>query len=226
MPVQEIQEKFRCAFERWGKPLRIRVDNGMPWGSWNDLPPALALWWWGLGIEVVWNPPRKPQWNGIVERSQGVLQQWAEPEKWHTLEEAREKLAWAVEMQRERYKGADGKTRLERYPELLHNERRYRKQEELRTWDLSQVDKWLTQRVWERKVGKNGQISLYNYAYSVGRQYAREKVHLQWDKERREWLVRDQRGQQIKTIKPKHFDAEAIWSLNISRKKGYSLSQT
>ena len=40
----------------------------------------LALWLIGLGIEVIWNPPRCPQANGVVERSQGTGKRWAEPE--------------------------------------------------------------------------------------------------------------------------------------------------
>ena len=45
----------------------------------GDLPTDLALWLIGLGVGVDWNPPRRPQDNGVVERSQGTAKRWAEP---------------------------------------------------------------------------------------------------------------------------------------------------
>ena len=44
VPVAEVRTALRQAFRRWGRPLRLRVDNGVPWGSSGDLPPDLALW--------------------------------------------------------------------------------------------------------------------------------------------------------------------------------------
>ncbi|MBV8318944.1 MAG: DDE-type integrase/transposase/recombinase, partial [Planctomycetaceae bacterium] len=71
-----MQAMLRRIFQRWGLPDRLRVDNGHPWGSQNDLPTDLALWLIGLGVNMIWNKPRCPQMNGVVERSQGVTQQW------------------------------------------------------------------------------------------------------------------------------------------------------
>ncbi len=216
IPPQEVQAYFREVMAQWGRPQRIRVDNGVPWGKGQELPSALALWWMGLGIEVVWIPPGKPQYNGVVERAQGVLQQWAEPHTWQDFQSGQARLAWAVEMQREGYRGKDGKTRLERYPELRTAGRPYRPEEEAAIWSLAEVDRRLATGSWKRKVGKTGQISLYNWAYSVGRQYARQQVFLRWDAQKREWQVRDERGDLIKTLKPKQFDAQAICNLNIA----------
>ena len=86
MPT-ETQAQLRLAFGRWGRPERIRVDNGAPWGSSGDLPTDLALWLIGLGIEMIWNTPRRPQENGVVERSQGTAKRWAEPRACATAEE-------------------------------------------------------------------------------------------------------------------------------------------
>src|ERR671934_175688 len=76
LPRRTVQPLLRQAFGRWGLPGGLRVDNGKPWGSWSDLPTALALWLLGLGIELHWNPPRQPQRNGVVERSQGTGKRW------------------------------------------------------------------------------------------------------------------------------------------------------
>ena len=74
-----MQAALRDAFSRWGRPERFRVDNGTPWGSAGDWPTDLALWLIGLGIGMVWNPPRRPQDNGVIERSQGTGKRWGEP---------------------------------------------------------------------------------------------------------------------------------------------------
>ena len=72
---------------QWVKPERFRVDYGFPWGSSGGLPTDLALWIIGLGIGMIWNPPRQPEKNGVVERSQGTGKRWAEPKQCDSLEE-------------------------------------------------------------------------------------------------------------------------------------------
>src|SRR6266852_5962403 len=72
VPVGKVQAVLRHAFQRWGRPQRFRVDNGTPWGSVGDLPTDLALWLLGLDVGISPNPPRRPQDNGVVERSQGT----------------------------------------------------------------------------------------------------------------------------------------------------------
>ena len=46
VPTTAIRDALRQAFRRWGMPECLRVDNGNPWGNWNDLPTAFALWGW------------------------------------------------------------------------------------------------------------------------------------------------------------------------------------
>ena len=114
MAESDVQRELRAAFGRWGCPQQLRVDNGKPWGSWSDLPPALALWLIGLGIELVWNPPRQPQYNGVVERSQGTAKRWAEPERCATVAELQERLRADDALQREHYPFQGGRSRWER----------------------------------------------------------------------------------------------------------------
>jgi hypothetical protein len=70
---------LRKLFRLYGLPQGLRVDNGSPLGSGSDLPTDLALWLIGLGVDMPWNHPNRPQENGVVERSQGTGQCWAEP---------------------------------------------------------------------------------------------------------------------------------------------------
>jgi len=65
------------AFSRLGLPLAMRLDNGLPWGggAGNTCHP-LALWLVGLGLELTFNPPRQPRYNGVVEKSQTSNKRW------------------------------------------------------------------------------------------------------------------------------------------------------
>src|SRR3954454_16211345 len=70
VPPTAVQAQLRLAFGRWGRPERFRVDNGVPRGSWGDLPTDLASWLIGLEVGVDWNFPARPQDN--AERREGV----------------------------------------------------------------------------------------------------------------------------------------------------------
>jgi transposase InsO family protein len=79
VPASQVQAVLRQVFRRWGRPRRLRLDNGVPWGAMVDLPSELTLWLLGLDMGITFNPPRRPQDNGVIERSQGTGKRWAEP---------------------------------------------------------------------------------------------------------------------------------------------------
>src|SRR5262249_3437335 len=48
-----------------------------PWTADHILMPSeLTLWLLGLDIGMTFNPPRRPQNNGVLERSQGTGKRW------------------------------------------------------------------------------------------------------------------------------------------------------
>src|SRR5438270_9705539 len=103
VPPRAVREPLRRAFARWGQPRQLRVDNGVPWGSWGDFPTDLSLWLIGLGVAVHWNNPRSPQENGVVERSQGTSNRWCEPWRSESLEDLQERLDRIDGLYRETY---------------------------------------------------------------------------------------------------------------------------
>src|SRR5207237_900067 len=103
---------------RWGRPQRDRVDNGTPWRSRGDLPTDLELWLAGLGVEVQANPPRRPQDNGVVERSQGTGKRWSEPHRAATSEKPQMNITMIDRRQREAYPYRGQASRQAAYPEL------------------------------------------------------------------------------------------------------------
>ena len=72
-----------------------------------------------------WNPPRRPQDNGVVERSQGVASNWAEPDRCRNVAELQRRLNEEDRVQRELYPHGSCRSRSEAYPSLRHSKRPY-----------------------------------------------------------------------------------------------------
>jgi hypothetical protein len=210
---------FRRVFARWGLPERTRVDNGHPWGSASDLPPALALWLIGLGIEVLWNPPHQPWCNPKVERCNGVTQQWAEPQACADHPTLESRLDWAAGIQRQEYPSIRGRSRLEAYPQLVHSGRPYCVEDEPRLWDLSRVDAFLARGVWYRRADRYGLISLYNRNKCLGKAYQGQEVAVRFDPTDRHWVVSDLEGKVIVRLIAAELSRERILKLEVGHRR-------
>ena len=70
-----VRGALTTAFERYGLPERMTMDNGAPWGTagaGHDITP-LTLWLMRLGIRVGHSRPRHPQTQGKNERFNRTL---------------------------------------------------------------------------------------------------------------------------------------------------------
>lgn len=68
---EQVQQALVAAFERYGMPVRINVDNGSPWGSPTQHEHGITkftIWLIRLGIRVSHSRPAHPQTNGKEER--------------------------------------------------------------------------------------------------------------------------------------------------------------
>jgi hypothetical protein len=99
-----------------------------------DLPSELTLWLLGLDIGITFNPPRRPQDNGVIERSQGTGKRWAEPGAWASAAERQRRLQDMDVIQREEYPSLQGRSRLAVDPGLKHSGRAYSRQWERQHW--------------------------------------------------------------------------------------------
>src|SRR5690606_31790392 len=122
--------------------------------------------------------------------------QWVELATCADLASCQTRLAWAVRTQRERYRQPNGYSRLQAFPSLIDNPRRYLPSADAQSWCLDRVVTYLTEFCFERKVEKNGCVTLFANRYSVGRQYARQTLAIRLDPATREWLFTDP-GQQL-----------------------------
>ena len=204
---------MRGWFGQWGLPAQLRVDNGAPWGSWTDLPPDLALWLLGLGVDLLWNRPRHRQGNAVIERAHGVCQRWVEPTTCRTVAELQTRLDYVTTLQRARYPVAAGPSRLAGFPALARGGRPYDPAQEAVGWDV--------QRVWTRRVDKVGRISLANRPLGVGRAWARQEVtvRLAVADGAPQWLIRDAHGTLLRTHAASELSRERIVALAVSRRR-------
>jgi hypothetical protein len=210
---------LRRAFGRWGRPERFRVDNGVPWGSSGDLPPDLALWLIGLGIAVVWNPPRRPQKNGVVERSQGTAKRWAEPQACSSPEELQRRLEEMDGIQRQEYPCLRGRSRLEAFPRLSHSGRAYSPAWEGRHWSLAAVLRHVAGYAVPRRVDRSGMVSLYNRNHYVGVIHRGKTVYAMLDPEVREWVFADREGHQLRRHPAREINRRNILSLTVTNRR-------
>jgi hypothetical protein len=214
-----VQRAVRQQFGRWGLPACLRVDNGVPWGNWNDLPTPFALWVVGLGVRWHWNDPHCPQQNPKVERSQGTGKRWAEPGTCRTAAELQARLDEADRLQREVYVTAAGASRLELFPALRHSGRAYTAAWEKRAWSLSLVEDHLAEYVGVRRVSSGGHVAIYDRLRYVGRQYTGQCVHVQYDPQAHGWLISDAHGRELRRHEAPEISRDRIVKLTF-RKTG------
>jgi transposase InsO family protein len=216
-----VQAALRGFFAAWGLPATVRVDNGQPWGSGDDLPPDLALWLVGLGIAMHWNRPRHSQDNAVIERAHGVCQRWVEPGTCPDGSELQTRLDWATRWQREGYPAVAGHSRLVAYPALRDGGRPYDPVQEATAWQVQRVWTFLARQHWRRRVDKVGHISLYNRAVPVGRPWAGTTVTVQFAVRDGlpTWIIRTDDGRCIATPPAPELGRERIMALDVSHRR-------
>jgi len=216
VPASAVQAQLRQVFAVWGLPRRLRLDNGLPWANWNDLPMALALWLVGLGLDLIFNPPRCPQHNGVVEKSQDTGQRWCEPHTCCSPEELQERLDDMDRRQRDDYPSLQGRSRRAVFPELHHSGRVYTPGWEEQTWSLPRAQDYLAGFVAVRQANKQGQISIYNRRYSVGACQRGQTIVVQYEAAEGVWLLSDVEGRVLRTVAAPEISRERILALDIS----------
>jgi hypothetical protein len=214
-----VRDRLRRAFARWGRPERLRVDNGAPWGSKGDLPTDLALWLIGLGVGVHWNRPGQSTDNAVVERGHSLGEDWGEPHAHGSAAELERRMAEEDRLQREEYPSIGGRSRTEAYPGLGHSGRPYSAAWERRHWDLQRVLDHLAGVVVRRRVDSKGMASVYNRNYYVGARHAGREAYLSLDPQRRAWVFSDEQGRQLREVPAEQLTRRRVISLTVSNRR-------
>lgn len=219
VPVTEVRDALRLAFSRWGMPGLLRIDNGHPWGSAGDLPTDLALWILGLGIDLWWNRPRRPQDNGVVERSQGTGKRWGEPHTCSNVFEFQKRLDGLDLLQREHYGYKEKMSRMQWHTDLCHSGRPYSESWEQSNWQWERVATHLSNYCVERRVDKKGQISIYNRNHYVGVPHRAKVVWVMFDSGTCQWVIANEHGQVLKQMPAEELRAEQILALSVTHRR-------
>jgi hypothetical protein len=214
-----VQAELRQAVGRWGLPGRFRVDNGGPWGSSGDLPTDPALWLLGLGIDLVFNPPRRPDKTGVAERRQGTGKRWAEPWAGATPAQLQRHIDEMGATLREGYPGAGGRRRREAFPGLAHPGRPCTAAGEQRRWDLARVLSRLAGYAVVRRVDRPGMVSLYNRTRCAGKPHCGRDVCVALGPLRREWVITDAQGRQLRAVPAEELSGERILSPTVTHRR-------
>jgi hypothetical protein len=208
---------MRRAFDRWGRPKRLRVDNGNPWGTSSGLPSVLSLWAAGLAIDMHCNDPYRPQQNGVVESTQGTTQRWVEPGQCADFAELCRRVAQEDGIQREVYPAIDGQSRRAAYPFLLNSGRGYSLSWEKYGWDWQAALGLLAEYQVRRRVSGRGQVSLYNRSIQVGEAYGGSEVDVRLDAASVEWVFTDVKGREIRRRPAAGLTEESVRSLSFAK---------
>ena len=157
----------------------------------------------------------------MVERSQGVGKQWSEPSACPDAAELQRRLDVVDRWQRESYPAVKGRTRMEAHPGLEHSGRPYDPDQEPQGWELARAWELMGAHRVPRHVDRQGKLSVYNRAYSVGLVWAGRRVWVGFDALTGEWTFQDERGMEIRRQLAKELKAEAVTAMEVtSRRRG------
>lgn len=177
---------------------------------------VLSMWLTGLGIKVILNRPRRPTDNAKVERMQQTTKNWADIKNCMNAHQLQEYLNEVIEIQRAHYKvrRLGNRTRLECYPNIMNNPRKYNRVE----FDAQLVYQELAQWQFVRQTSNTGQFSLYGHIYYIGKQYAKQFVVIKFNPNTLNWDICDASGIAIKSIAAKNIDTANIQNLSICQR--------
>lgn len=162
-----------------------------------------------------WNHARRPRENGKIERFNGLLDQWGEPQQCGTWRTWKAKLKWVEHMQRDCYPSLQGISRAQAFPELFVPRHPYTPAAESALWQIKRVKEFLAEQIWSRKVDGCGNISIYHRSYRVGRSHAHQMVVLHFDVVSCSWWVADHLGREIRRWPARQITEQRIRSLSV-----------
>ena len=169
-----------------------------------------------MDVALTWNPARQPKKNAVVERSQGVSQQWVEARTCANADELQQRLDRMDRIQRDKYPSVE-ESRTQKFPHLAHSGRVYTQDWEVRHWSLSQVLECLAEYAVPRRVDQKGEVWLYDRSHCVGKTWIGQVIYVTVDPQTREWLYEDQQGGVIRREADEDLTRERISSMQVGK---------
>jgi transposase InsO family protein len=213
----EHQQALRQAFSQWGLPSEVQTDNDGEFVNISDpnFPSPFTLWLVGLGVRHILSRPRRPTDQPQVERchrSQGGFV-WKDQHF-----ERIEQLQQALDQQCQRYNQeypsqaahCHGNPPLSVFPTAITTGRPYHPDVEWDLFDLKQVDAFLAQFVWTRKVASNSAVHIAGFYYLLGSAWIAQSVSVRFLSDTRSFRFESAEGIEIKILPAQGFEKEHL----------------
>jgi transposase InsO family protein len=198
---EQTRSVLRQCFTEWSTcPEELQTDGeaALVTQSPDAFPSLFTLWLAGLGIQHRVTRPGRPTDNAGVERCHRTLHDYVIRGNEHlSLAELQVALSTAIDELRaelpSRARGCNGRPPLLAYPELQRPRRSYQPEREVAQFDLRRVDAYLANLSWERRVDRQGRITLggQHQCYKVGQRYAGHIVRVCFDPSDRHFIYYD-----------------------------------
>ena len=202
---RDVQTDLREIFSQWGLPQQLRMDRDSLWvgSSRMEWPGVVLLWIVGLGITPVINPGGSPTKNAQIERCNRTWREHVYEGNQHLNDlelQAFTDQAWQDRREAlpTRNQHCEGNPPFIAYPELTHTGRYYSPEQEEKLFDMQRVYDYLSQWEWQRTVNSSGCIYLAKISQSVGRQFAKQIVKINFDSKDKKFVARAVDGTELR----------------------------
>jgi hypothetical protein len=193
---QEVRQVLRAGFAEWHTlPDSVQTDNEMGLGGnpTDPFPSWLSLYLAGLGIKHTFIRSHQPTDQPQIERNHRTLDGFTEDEH------SRQNMAnFQVALDRERFvynhyfpaRASDcaGLPPLQAHPALLKPLRSFELEWESSIFDIQRVFDFLATYTFDRKVNRNGQVTLKGIHYTVGLTHKEKQIKVRLDAQTRQWI--------------------------------------
>lgn len=203
---EEVRQVLRAGFAEWQTlPDSVLTDSEMGMGGnpTEPFPSWLSLYLAGLGIRHNFIRSHHPTDQPQIERHHRTLDGFTEDDcsrqNLITFQQALDQERHIYNQQfPARASDCAGLPPLEAHPALLCPRRPYQPEWEGVLFDLQRVYDFLATFTFERKVNRNGQVTLKGHHYTVGLAHKEKTIQVCLDAQTQEWVFLEWDAQGIK----------------------------
>ena len=202
---EEVREVLRMGFAEWQTlPDSVLTDSEMGMGGnpTDPFPSWLSLYLAGLGIKHNFIRSHRPTDQPQIERHHRTLDGFTEDEfsrqNLTNFQQALDQERFLYNHQfPSRASDCDGSPPVQSHPALLSPRRPYQPAWEVVLFDLQRVFDFLASFTFDRKVNRNGQVTLKGHHYTVGLAHKEKNIQVRLAPLTQEWifLETDAQGQ-------------------------------
>jgi transposase len=193
---EEVRQVLRAGFSEWHTlPDIVQTDNEMGLGGIPNYPfPSwLSLYLAGLGIKHTFIRSHRPTDQPQIERNHRTLDGFTQDEQ------SRQNMVnFQCALDRERFvynhhfparaSNCTGQPPLQAHPALLKPLRPFEPEWERVLFNLQRVYDFLATYTFDRKVNRNGQVTLKGIHYTVGLAHKEKQIKVRLDARTKEWI--------------------------------------